>query len=134
MRTYVMLKPDSIERGLIGKIITQIEERGYEIEHIRRFNLTRDILDVHYSHLTDKPFYPEIIAFMTRGPVIGMVIQGENVIDGIRDLVGPTDYREASPDTIRGQYANSIGENLIHASDSNQAAVEEIKRFFDMDI
>lgn len=129
-KTYVMLKPDAVERSLIGDIISRIEQKGYDIADIKKFNFTADVCDEHYAHLCDKPFYPEIVSFMTRGPVIGMIVEGDNVVDGIRDLIGPTDYREAAPDTIRGMYATSMGENLVHASDSSENAEIEIKRFF----
>lgn len=129
-RTYVMLKPDTLERGLVGNIISRIEKKGYNIIDIKKFNLTKEILDDHYHHKMDKPFYPEIIAFMTRGPVIGMIVEGNGAIDGIRMLAGPTYYTEAQPGTIRGDYASSLGENLIHASDSSESAEIEILRFF----
>ncbi len=133
-KTYVMLKPDSVERGLVGNIISRFECEGYQISDIKKFSLTKEILDNHYSHISDKPFYPEIVSFMTRGPVFGMIVEGENVVKGIRDIIGPTNYQEAHPNTIRGKYATSIGENLVHASDSNESAMTEIKRFFGFSI
>ena len=129
-KTYVMLKPDTLERGLVGNIISRIENKGYTIIDIKKFTLSKEILDDHYSHKMDKPFYPEIVSFMTRGPVIGMIVEGNGAIDGIRLLAGPTYYTEAQPGTISGDFESSLGENLIHASDSTETAEIEIKRFF----
>ncbi|MFK5883896.1 MAG: nucleoside-diphosphate kinase [Candidatus Izemoplasma sp.] len=129
-RTYVMLKPDALERGLVGNILTRIENKGYKIIDIKKFTLTKEILDDHYSHKMAKPFYPEIVSFMTRGDVIGIIVEGNGAIEGIRLLAGPTYYTEAHPGTIRGDFANSLGENLIHASDSKENAAIEIARFF----
>lgn len=129
-KTYVMLKPDTLERGLVGNIIARIENKGYRILDIKKFTLTKEVLDDHYRHKMDKPFYPEIVSFMTRGPVIGMIVEGNGAVEGIRMLAGPTYYTEALPGSIRGDFANTLGENLIHASDSVENAIIEINRFF----
>ncbi len=128
-KTYIMLKPDAVRRKLVGKIITRIEEKGYQIKEMKMFHLNDDILKKHYSHLIDKPFFPELTAFMTSGPVIGMIIEGVDVIEGMRKLMGPTRSDEAIIGTIRGDYAYSTTENLIHGSDSIETALEEIERF-----
>ncbi len=130
-KTYIMLKPDSIKRRLVGEIISRIEKKGFEITKMRMFMLDEEILKVHYSHIADKPFFGEIVAFMTSGPVIGMVVEGDDVIAGMRRLMGPTQWKEAMPGTIRGDYAFSTGENLIHGSDSEESAKAEIKRFME---
>lgn len=128
-KTYIMLKPDSIKRKLVGEIISRIEKKGFIISDMKMFTLTEDILKIHYSHLADKPFFGEIVEFMTSGPVIGMVVEGDDVISAMRRLMGPTQWTEALPGTIRGDFAFSTGENLIHGSDSKETAEAEIKRF-----
>ena len=127
-RTYIMLKPDAIEKRLIGEIISRIEKKGYNIADMKMFYLNKEILKVHYAHVADKPFYPEIEEYMTRGPVVGMIVEGENVVAGMRNLMGPT--KEAPAGTIRGDFALNGSENVIHSSDSIENAEIEIKRFF----
>ena len=129
-KTYIMLKPDAIRRNLIGEIIGRIEKKGYKITNMRMFTMNEPILREHYSHLVDRPFFPEICEYMTSGPVIGMIVEGENVIKGMRQLMGPTKYLEAPLGTIRGDYSCNERENLIHGSDAPETAEAEIKRFF----
>lgn len=129
-RTYIMLKPDCVKRGLIGEVITRIEKKGYKILDARMMKLDEAILREHYAHLTDKPFFPETVAFMMSGPVLGMIVEGKNAVLGMRTLMGPTKFGEAAAGTIRGDYAASTGENIIHGSDSIESAEIEIKRFF----
>jgi nucleoside-diphosphate kinase len=125
-----MIKPDGYRRKLVGKIIGRIEEKGFNITNIKMMNLNESILREHYSHLVDKPFFPNIVQFMTSGPVIGMIVEGEDVVNGMRTLMGPTKWFEALPGTIRGDFAHNTTENLIHGSDSVENAEIEIKRFF----
>ena len=97
---------------------------------MKLFTLTPELTKEHYAHIADKPFYPEVEAFMTSGPVLGMIVEGENVVQGMRNLMGPTKWLEAPAGTIRGDFAISNGENIIHGSDSVENAEIEIKRFF----
>lgn len=129
-RTYIMTKPDAYKRKLIGKIISRIEEKGYQITDMKMMMLNEEILKEHYSHLVDVPFFPKIVEFMTSGPVIGMIVEGPEVVKGMRILMGTTKWHDAVPGTIRGDYANTTTENLIHGSDSVENAEIEIKRFF----
>ena len=129
-RTYIMTKPDAYKRGLVGQIITRIENKGYRITNMKMMNLDEEILKEHYAHLADKPFFGEIVEYMTSGPVVGMIAQGDNVVAGMRSIMGPTDGLEAAAGTIRGDYANNKSENLVHGSDSVENAEIEIKRFF----
>jgi len=129
-RTYIMLKPDAIKRRLAGSIISRIEAKGFRIVEIKSMMLTKEILRAHYSHLIDKPFYPEIEAFMMSGPVWGMIVEGEGAIAGMRAMMGPTKIDEAPAGTIRGDFAFSTSENIIHGSDSPETAAIEINRFF----
>lgn len=129
-RTYIMLKPDAVKRKLVGEIISRIEKKGFVISNLKMITLTDEILREHYAHIADKPFFPEIVDFMTSGPCIAMIVEGNDVVSGMRRLMGPTKWVEALPGTIRGDYAFSNGENLIHGSDSIENAEIEIKRFF----
>lgn len=129
-RTYIMLKPDCIKRGLMGEVIARIERKGYKITDAKMMNLDEAILREHYAHIADRPFFPEIVSYMTSGPVFGMVVEGENVVKGMRILMGATKFEEATAGTIRGDYAMSTGENIIHGSDSVENGEIEIKRFF----
>lgn len=129
-RTYIMLKPDALKRGLIGEILTRIEKKGYKIAEAKTMQLDAAILKEHYAHLTDKPFFPELVEYMTSGPVLAMIVEGPDVVVGMRILMGATKFEEAAPGTIRGDYAFCTTENLIHGSDSKENAEIEIKRFF----
>ena len=129
-RTYIMTKPDAYERGLIGRIISRIEDKNFKITDMKMMRLDEEILKEHYAHLKDKPFFPEIVEYMTSGPVVVMVVEGNGVVDSMRKMMGPTDSLEAAPGTIRGDFANSKSENIIHGSDSVENAELEIKRFF----
>lgn len=129
-RTYIMLKPDAVERKLAGRIIHRIEGKGYRIAAIKVMNLNREILREHYAHVADKAFYPHMEEYMMSGPVWGMIVEGENVIQGMRMLMGATKFEDALPGTIRGDFAKSTTENVIHGSDSPENAEIEIKRFF----
>lgn len=130
-RSLIILKPDTVHRGLIGAIITRIENRGFKIVAMKMANIPQEKLDEHYWHLTSKPFYPEIVAYMTLGPVVFLIIEGENAVNGIRQLCGATDPAKAAMGTVRADYATTIRYNLIHASDSVENADAEITRFFD---
>lgn len=123
-----MLKPDAVKRNLIGKIIERIENKGYKITDLKMFNMTEKILKIHYAHIADKPFFSDIVKFMTSGKVVGMIVEGENVVAGMRALMGPT--KDAPAGTIRGDFAFNGSENVIHGSDSIENAEIEIKRFF----
>ena len=129
-RTYIMLKPDAVRRGLIGEIIGRIEKKGFTIVDMKMFTLDKDILKEHYAHIVDRPFYPEVEEYMTSGPVVAMIVEGEHVVKGMRNFMGPTKYLDAPAGTIRGDYSCNDRENLIHGSDSIENAEIEIKRFF----
>lgn len=129
-RTYVMLKPDALQRGLVGEIIGRIEAKGYHLVQAKTMMLDETILREHYAHIADKPFFPETVAYMTSGPVLAMIWEGENAIAGIRQLMGATKFEQAQAGTIRGDLASSTTYNLIHGSDGFETAEIEIKRFF----
>lgn len=129
-RSLVLLKPDAIQRGLVWEIIARLEKRGLKIVAMKTMQLDETILKEHYAHLASKPFFPEIVSYMTLCPVIALILEWPNAIGALRNTLGATNPLEANPWTIRGDFALSIGFNLIHASDGEEAAVAEIKRFF----
>jgi nucleoside-diphosphate kinase len=129
-KTLVIIKPDAIEKKCIGKIIDIFENCELDIIQTEMMAVSDDMLNEHYSHLTDKPFFPEIVEFMQSLPVIVMTLQGENAVTRVRDLVGVTDPSEADPDTIRNQFGTDVMKNVVHASDSVENAEAEIERFF----
>ncbi len=129
-RSLIILKPDTVHRGLIGTVTSRIEQRGLKIVAMKMDLVSRDKLDEHYGHLTSKPFYPEIVAYMTMGPVVFMIVEGDNAVGAMRQLCGATDPAVADMGTIRADFATTIRYNLIHASDSVENAELEVKRFF----
>ena len=128
-RTYVMLKPDSVKRKLIGKIISRIEDKGFTITRMEMMSPKREVYEEHYAHVPEQ-FKESIIDFMLSGPVVAMIVEGENVIACVRSIMGKTKWEDATPGTIRGDFGNSTTHNLIHGSDSVETAEIEIKRFF----
>jgi nucleoside-diphosphate kinase len=129
-RTYVMLKPDAVERKLAGLIIQRIEAKGYRIAEIKIMTLTKEVLREHYAHVAAKPFYPEMESYMMSGPVWAMIVEGENAVKGMRTLIGATKFEDALAGTIRGDFAGSTTRNVVHGADSPENAEIEIKRFF----
>jgi len=130
-RTFVMIKPDGVKRKLVGEIIGRIEKKGYQITDIRMFTLSGQIASEHYAEHQNKPFFPELIEFITSGPVVAMIVEGEDAVKGISNMVGDTDPNNAKPGTIRFDYATSITYNIVHRSDSKERAKKEIRLFFD---
>jgi len=129
-KTYIMLKPDCLQRGLMGAVISRIENKGYRIIDAKMMKLDEATLREHYAHIADRPFFPEIVDYMTSGPVLAMIVEGENAVQGMRIIMGATRFEEATAGTIRGDYAFCTSKNIIHGSDSVENAEIEIKRFF----
>lgn len=129
-RSAVLVKPDGIQRGLIGQIMHRFERKGLKLVALKMTQLTDEQLDNWYVHHKDKPFFPKLKGFMMQTPVIAMVWEGLDAIDTIRKLVGVTKGREAEGGSIRGDYAMSVSNNLIHASDSPESAAKEIGILF----
>ncbi|MGW7099064.1 nucleoside-diphosphate kinase [Streptomyces sp. NPDC054838] len=130
-RTLVILKPDAVRRGLIGEIIGRIERKaGWTVPALELRTLDQDTLQTHYGEHKGKPFYEPLMGFMASGPVVVLVVEGERVIEGVRQLAGPTDPIAAAPGSIRGDFGTITRENLIHASDSEASAERELKLFF----
>lgn len=128
--TLIILKPDCLKKGVAGKVLDRFETAGLSVVGCKMAELSPEKLREHYAHLADKPFYPEIEQFMRSRPVIIMALRGEGAVAKVRDLIGPTDYRKAAKGTVRGDFATSIMENIVHASDSVENAAAELKRFF----
>jgi nucleoside-diphosphate kinase len=129
-KTLILLKPDCMEKRLAGEVIGRFEKAGFRIEQAKVIALGPDILREHYAHVADKPFYPEIEAFMRSLPVLALVLVRENAVQRMRDLLGPTDSNAAPAGTIRGDLGSDKMRNVVHASDSPENAEVEIRRFF----
>ena len=129
-KTFIMLKPDVLKRGLMGAIISRIEDQNYFIERAQVMELDKQMVAHHYAHLLNEDFYPELESYMLSGPVFAMVVTGDNVIDGMRKIIGATDPRDAAPHTIRADFARNVTENAIHGSYTEENAAIEITRFF----
>lgn len=129
-KTFVFLKPDAVKRKLIGEIISRIEKKDYEITNMKMCNIDRDLAILHYEHVKDEPFFEDMIEYITSGPVVMMIIQGEKVIETIRTMVGVTSSFDSLPGTIRGDLGSKRYRNLIHASDCSKSFEREIERFF----
>jgi len=132
-RTLVLLKPDSIQRELVGNIINRFERKGMKIVGLKMSQLDSDILVDHYKHISDKPFFPEIRDFMSSTPVVCMAVEGVDAISTVREMAGVTLSRTASNGSVRGDLAMSIQCNLIHTSNSLESAEVELARFFNQD-
>lgn len=129
-RTLVLLKPSTVERALIGEIINRFEKKGLRIAGMKMLQLDDDILAEHYAHLKNKPFFGILKASMMKTPVVAMCLEGVDAIAVVRYITGYTNGRKADPGTIRGDYCMSNQQNIVHASDSPEAAEAELKRFF----
>jgi nucleoside-diphosphate kinase len=129
-RSLVLVKPDAIRRSLLGEILSRFERKGLVIEALVLRTMDGALADQHYAEHVEKPFYPPLKQFMTSGPLVAMVLSGDQVIDVVRALVGATDGRKASPGTIRGDLSLSNRENLVHASDSAESAKRELALWF----
>ncbi len=129
-RSLILLKPDCLEKQVAGQVISRFEEKNYGIIATRMVQLDDALLAEHYAHVADLPFFPEIAAFMSSRPVLAMILEGDNVVQGVRDLLGPTDSTTAPKGTIRGDLGTDRMRNVAHASDSPENAQVEIERFF----
>lgn len=129
-KTFVMIKPDGVRRQLVGKIIQRFEEKDLQLVSLKMETLSESQLASHYAHLLERPFFPELLAYMMSGPVVQLVLEGPQAVEVIRKMVGATNPLEAEVGSIRGCYGVNYTENIIHASDSVEAGLIEIQRFF----
>ncbi|SFL97910.1 nucleoside-diphosphate kinase [Salibacterium qingdaonense] len=130
-QSFIMVKPDGVQRNLVGDIVQRFENKGYTLAAAKLMSIPGEMAEKHYDELKDKPFFDSLISFITSGPVFAMVWEGENVIAEARKMMGATNPAEAAPGTIRGDYAVQVGMNVIHGSDSPESAAREIDLFFD---
>ncbi len=129
-RTLVLLKPDALQRRLAGQIIARFEAKGLKIVGVKLVQVTREVAARHYAEHVGKPFYEDLVSFITSAPVVALVIGGPRAIEAVRGLMGKTNPFDAAPGTIRGDYGLSVGMNLVHGSDSPASAAREIPLFF----
>lgn len=129
-RTLVLVKPDGVRRGLVGEVIARIERKGLTLAELQLRTLDRATAEEHYAEHTDKPFFGELVDFITGGPLVAMAVEGTDAIAAMRQIMGATDPLEAVPGSIRGDFATVIGENIVHGSDSPASAERELKLFF----
>jgi len=129
-RTLVLIKPDGVQRGLIGEIVSRLEKRGLKIVAMKLLKMNNEVARRHYADHVGKPFFSGLVGFVTSGPLVAMVVQGNSAIELVRASMGATDPASAAPGTIRGDLAMDIGRNLVHGSDSEEAAKREIDLFF----
>ena len=129
-RTFVMVKPDGVRRRLVGEVISRLERKGYEIVEMKLFTIDDDLAGRHYAEHTEKPFFTELVSFITSGPVVAMAVEGPEAVSGCRQVMGATNPLQAAPGSIRGDYATEITFNIVHGSDSPESAARELNLFF----
>ncbi|MFQ5966900.1 MAG: nucleoside-diphosphate kinase [Acidimicrobiia bacterium] len=129
-RTFVMVKPDGVARGLVGEIISRLERKGLTLEQIRLLTMDVEMAERHYDEHRDKPFFSDLIEFITSGPSVAIEWSGDSAVAVVRDTMGATDPKQAAPGTIRGDYGLEVTQNLVHGSDSPETAERELSLFF----
>ncbi|MDQ3660499.1 MAG: nucleoside-diphosphate kinase [Actinomycetota bacterium] len=129
-RTFVMVKPDGVRRRLVGEVIARLERKGYDIVEMRLFTIDEGLAGRHYAEHTEKPFFSELVSFITSGPVVAMAVEGPEAVVGCRQIMGATNPLQAVPGSIRGDYATEITFNIVHGSDSPESAARELELFF----
>jgi nucleoside-diphosphate kinase len=128
--TFVMVKPDGVARGLVGEVIGRFERKGLRLARIRMLTIDEDLARRHYAEHLERPFFPELLEFITMGPVVAMEWTGESAVSVARTLMGATDPKKADPGTIRGDLGLAVTQNLVHGSDSPESATRELALFF----
>jgi nucleoside-diphosphate kinase len=128
--TLILFKPDCVSKGLAGQVLARFEAAGFRVRGLKMFQFSDDLLKEHYAHIASKPFFPEVVTFMQQTPVIALAIEGEDAVNRVRTLLGPTDSKKAEKGTIRGDLGVDVMVNVCHASDSDETAAVELKRFF----
>ena len=129
-KTFVMVKPDGVQRGLVGKIVQRFEERGLKICAMKMMKIQTELAERHYGEHKGKGFYEPLLSYITSGPVVCMVLEGENAVAAVRTMMGKTNPQDAAPGTIRADYSQVTGRNIVHGSDSSESAKREINLFF----
>ena len=129
-RTLILVKPDAFARSLTGEIIARFERKGLRLAGMRQLTMERGLAERHYAEHEGKPFYEELVSFITSGPLVAMVLEGESAVEAARQVIGATNPLEASPGSIRGDFAIAVGQNMVHGSDSSESASREVGLFF----
>jgi nucleoside-diphosphate kinase len=129
-RTLILVKPDAFTRGLTGEIIARFERKGLSLVALRQMRMDADLAGRHYAEHEGKPFYGELVEFITSGPLVAMVLEGQRAVESARQVIGATDPVQASPGSIRGDFAIEVGQNMVHGSDSPESAAREVGLFF----
>jgi nucleoside-diphosphate kinase len=129
-RTLILVKPDAFARNLTGEIIARFERKGLRLVALQQMTMARELAERHYAEHEGKPFYGELVTFITSGPLVAMVLEGEQAVVAARQVIGATNPLEASPGSIRGDYAIEVGQNMVHGSDSPESAAREVALFF----
>lgn len=130
-KSFIMVKPDGVQRNLVGDIVHRFEQKGFKLVGAKLMQISESLAKEHYAEHKEKPFFGELVDFITSGPVFAMVWEGNNVIKTTRKMMGETNSAEANPGTIRGDYGITVGKNIIHGSDSHESAEREVELFFD---
>ena len=130
MKTFFMIKPDGVQRNLVGEIISRVEAKGFSITKIKMMTISKELAEQHYGEHKDKPFFNDLVSFITSGPVVAMQVEGEDVVLQIRNLMGATNPSESTPGSIRGDLATELDKNVVHGSDSDESAERELSLFF----
>jgi nucleoside-diphosphate kinase len=129
-RTLILVKPDAFARGLTGEIIARFERKGLKLAALQQMTMTREMAEQHYAEHVGKPFFEELVTFITSGPLVAMALEGEQAVAAARQVIGATNPIEASPGSIRGDYAIAVGQNMVHGSDSPESGERELGLFF----
>ena len=129
-RTLILVKPDAFARTLTGEIIARFERKGLRLVALRQLTMERELAERHYAEHEGKPFFGELVDFITSGPLVAMVLEGESAVNAARQVIGATNPLEAAPGSIRGDFAIEVGQNMVHGSDSPESAAREVGLFF----
>ena len=130
MKTFFMIKPDGVKRNIIGDVVNIAEKEGFVITKMKMMQISTELAEMHYAEHSEKPFFNDLVTFITSGPVVAMEVEGDNAVLAIRELMGATNPTDAEPGTIRGDLASKLEENVVHGSDSEESAARELGLFF----
>ncbi|MGZ4238734.1 MAG: nucleoside-diphosphate kinase [Solirubrobacteraceae bacterium] len=129
-RTLILVKPDAFARNLTGEIIARFERKGLRLAALKQMTMTAELAERHYAEHAEKPFFGELVSFITSGPLVAIVLEGDRAVEAARQVIGATDPLKASPGSIRGEFAIEVGQNMVHGSDSPESAAREVALFF----
>ena len=130
MKTFFMIKPDGVQRNIIGDVVNRVEKEDFVITKMKMMQISTELAEMHYAEHSEKPFFNDLVTFITSGPVVAMEVEGDNAVLAIRELMGATNPTDAEPGTIRGDLASKLEENVVHGSDSEESAARELGLFF----